>query len=166
MLNKRKIRTEEGPATASDKMAQKISQGVQRLQRGFATQMNKQVERMETKRLKVVVVLFFLLGGGYSLFVLATAVLKDGDQTNIRVEPIRKPQHVDKTGSEIQEGVDYVSEATFQKIQAFKRYMDSLRVKNTQSHDSILFQRPMLMDSIRMLEEIYQLQKQNRVYEK
>lgn len=52
-----------------------------------------------------------------------------------------------------------VDEDTWQKIQVFKQYMDSLRLSESKKYDSIILSRPGLMDSIAMVEELYYSQK-------
>lgn len=166
MQKRKNMQTENTPVSVSDQMAEKISSGIQWLQKGFATIMNKAFRQVESKRLKVMVILFVLLSGGYSLFLIAATLIARTQQVTLKVEAINRPRYFNKTGSETKEGNNSVSETTFQKIQSFKQYMDSLKLKNVRMHDSILFQRPMLMDSVRMLEELYYSQKQNTQYEK
>ena len=150
---------------ASDKLAGKISSAIQKLQRAFARGMNKIFGTMPRTRLKATVITFFLLCGGYSLYLVAAALTKH-PQSNLKIEAIQRPKSIEQTGGETTEGDGYVSEALFNKLQAFRRYMDSLKRKNLQAYDSILYERPMLMDSVRLLEGLYYSQKQNEEHEK
>jgi hypothetical protein len=150
---------------ASDELAGKISGAIQKLQRAFARRTNKIFGNMPSTRFKATVIVFLLLCGGYSLYLVAAAITKH-PQSSLKIEAIQRPKSIEQTGSETTEGNNYVSEALFNKLQAFKRYMDSLKTKNLQAHDSILYERPMLMDSVRLLEGLYYSQKQNEEHEK
>jgi hypothetical protein len=74
---------------------------------------------------------------------------KEDKQPAFQVKQVDAPKHFDKTGSEINEPENYVSEEMYQEIQDYKKYMDSLG----------LTIRPGLMDSINILESIYHSQK-------
>lgn len=154
------------PVGVSDWLAGKLSAGLQWLQTGFATKLNKAFGATQRKRLWVGVIVFFLVSGGYSLFLLTTAFNKSPRQIFLKVDAISRPKHFDKTGDAIQEDGSTVNEAALQKIQKFRKYMDSLKRHHVQQYDSLLFQRPMLMDSVRLWEEHHYSQKQNLQHEK
>lgn len=148
-----------------DKAAGKIASACNRLQNGFATGMNKSVGRMNTERLKTAVVLFVVVFGGVSFYFIVKA-LASPVTPKLAVEQVAVPKHFNKTGDDDTSRRSYVDEETFQKITAFKRYMDNLKTSKRTQYDSITAARPQLMDSIAMLEQIYNLQKQNSEYEK
>ena len=66
----------------------------------------------------------------------------------MNVTPMKVPKHIDKTGSEGREPEKFVGDEMYQAIQHYKRQMDSLRIPI----------RPGLLDSMRVLEQIYQSQ--------
>lgn len=148
-----------------DNAASKIAAVGSRLQRGFATHMNKTVNEMTVKRIKVGVVLFILAYGGVSGYFIVDALTASSNR-KLQVEPINVPKHANKAGDEGVMGNTYVDDETFRNITAFQQYMDSLKVHKLFRYDSIMAARPQLMDSIAMLEKIYNLQKQNSEYEK
>jgi hypothetical protein len=49
----------------------------------------------------------------------------------------------------------FLDQETWNKVQVFKHYMDSLKSVNSPEYYIIIDTRPGLMDSIRALEEIY-----------
>lgn len=139
---------------------------MQKSQKAFASAMNKAFGEMEAKRLKAWMIVFCLTGVSYSSYLVINAIIKPSAQKSFAVDQINRLLHIDKTGDEIERSENLVSETLFQQMQKFKTYMDSLKQRDIKTYDSILFQRPMLMDSVRLLEQMYYSQKQNMQYEK
>lgn len=145
----------------SDKVAGKIAGLGIALQKKFAAAMNKLFEKMSYKRLKIWLAVFCITCGGYSMYILANAVFsKATNQQSIKIDPVKVPKHYDNAGDEMLAPDNAVGEETFQKIQAFKKYMDSLKLAGSKQYDSILTARPYLMDTVLILEQIYYSQKQ------
>lgn len=147
-------------SSMSDKVAGKIAGAGIRLQRKFAEGMNKIFKDMTTKKLKSFLILFCLFGGGYSIYLTANAITGSGKtQKTLKVDQVDVPKHFDESGDEIMPEA-YVDEETFNKMQEFKQYMDSLQQSGNKLYDTIMQARPHLMDSVQVLEEIYYSQKQ------
>lgn len=149
----------------SDKVADKIAAAFNRLQNSFAKRMNKIVDTMNTKRLKTTVVLFAIVFGGISLYLVINAITRPA-VPKLHVDQVNVPEHFNKTGDEKTIGSGYVDDETAKNIVAFRRYMDSLKAFKRPQYDSIINARPHLMDSVAILEQVYNLQKQNSEYEK
>lgn len=134
----------------TDKAAGKIAGAGIKLQTKFSNAMNKLVSKMPQKKLKAVLVVFCVLSGGFSIYLAAHAIFgTDKKQPSFEVKQMDVPKHYNRTGSEVNEGDQRISEEIYRDIQEYKRYMDSLGKPI----------RPGLMDSIRVLEEIYHSQK-------
>lgn len=115
---------------------------------------------MSVKKLKVILVVFCLGCGGYSIYLMVNAIVSpDKKQPSFKVDQVDVPKHFDETGDEIIQPESYVDEGTYQQIQGFKEYLDSLKTNKSKLYDSIMVARPGLMDSILALEEIYNSQK-------
>lgn len=149
----------------TDKAASKIVLVFTWLQHRFARRMNKMIGTMNPKRLTLTLILFALLCGGFSIYLIVNSVTRK-PATNLHVEQVAVSKHFNRTGDEKTIGDAYVDVQTFQNITAFKRYMDSLKTFRRGRYDSILVIRPHLMDSVATLEQIYNGQKQNNEYEK
>jgi len=159
LFSKRKNKVSTGGA--SDKVAGKIAGFGLAMQKGFAKTMNKLFEKMNHKRLKIWLIVFCVTCGGYSIYLLANAIVSPSTtQHSIKIDPVKVPKHFDDTGDELLTPDNSVDEQTFQNIQAFKKYMDSLKQAGSKEYDSILTVRPFLMDTVLMLEQIYYSQKQ------
>ncbi len=147
--------------TASDKVAEKIAAAGIKLQQLFAEKMNRLFMKTDFKRLKIILILFCICAGGYSIYLIANSVISpDRKQNSFEVQQMDVPKHLDKTGDENLIPEAYVDEETYHQVKQFRNYMDSLKQKRRNEYDSILQARPGLMDSVQMLEQIYLSQKQ------
>lgn len=150
MLGRRKSEKANLPGKDwKDKAAGKIAGVAIKLQTKFALLMNNLVSNIPPKKLRVILLVFCLFSGGFSIYLAAHAIFANTPkEPAINVSPIHMPQHYDRTGSEINEPENGVSHQMYQEIQAYKKTMDSLG-------EPI---RPGLLDSIVILENIYQSQ--------
>lgn len=130
-----------------------------KLQRAFAGYMSRMTGRLSLKSLQTALVVFCLLGGSFSGYLVVRAIAgPNGGTTPLTVEAVQAPKHVGKgpegsVGSNPFEAIHLA-----RKIRAFRRYIDSLRKSGTPHYDSILTHRPGLMDSLGKIEKWYQSQ--------
>lgn len=158
---KRKTDNDASKITVSDKVAGRIAGAGIKMQQVFAKKMNTMFMNIEIKRLKVLLILFCICAGGYSIYLIAESIIgPDKKQNGFKIQQMDVPKHYDKTGDESLVPETYVDDETYKKIKQFRNYMDSLRQNKSKEYDSILQARPGLMDSVQMLEEIYYSQKQ------
>jgi hypothetical protein len=102
---------------------------------------------------------FIALTSGYSIFLIGQSF--SGSQANtISITPIKKPGHILQAGDAVSQPDMIVSKTDYQGIIRFRGYMDSLTRSpaGKVAYDSIILNRPGLLDSIRFIEEIYQSQ--------
>jgi hypothetical protein len=160
LFKKQKKKSEAGN-TVSDKVAGKIARAGIFVQSRFANGMNKMITGMNAKRLKLSLIIFCIGCGGYSIYLFTDAIVSPAaNQHTIKIEQAVVPKHFNKTGDEIIAEENKVEEETFNQIQQFKHYLDSLKQNKSYLYDSILTARPFLMDTVLMLEQIYFSQKQ------
>ncbi len=147
--------------TISDKVAGKIAGFGIKLQQLFAEKMNRVFMNTDFKRLKLLLILFCITAGGYSIYLATASIISPNKtQKSFEVQQMDVPKHFNKTGDEKLIPEAYVDEDTWQQIKQFRSYMDSLKRNRSSEYDSILQARPGLMDSVQMLEQIYLSQKQ------
>ena len=147
---KRNKETQHSGENWTDKAAGKMAGAGIKLQTKFANNINKIFSGMPQQRLKRVLVGFCIISGGFSIYLAGHAILgTNKKQPAFEVKPIHVPRHYNKTGSEVSEGDQRIPDELYRDIQEYKRYMDSLGQPI----------RPGLMDSIRILEQIYQQQR-------
>ena len=125
-----------------DKAAGRIANAGMKLQRKFSDMMDKLLLTIPTGKLKMIVVMFCLCAGGFSIYLIANAIVSK-PRSPVKIDNVHVPKHFDKAGDEIMES--NIDSSLYQQIQEYKRYMDSTR-------QAI---RPSLLDSIKLLEEIY-----------
>ena len=131
----------------TDKAATKIAGVFITLQLKFTRFMNKIVAAIPDHKMKTIVIVFSLLGCGFSLYLIASAVwIKP--TTVMKINAIAAPKYFDKTGEDIIAPV--VDEELYRRIQAFKK---------SGYFDSTIWSRPGLGDSIVWLEELYESQR-------
>lgn len=157
LFKRRKKEKETGEST-SDKVAGKIAGAGLTIQRKFSENMNKLFSKLSPGSVKVFLVVFCLSAGGYSFYLISNSIFNNDQSSPIQVDPVKAPKHFDKTGDELLRSDQYVDEETYRNIIAFKMYMDSLKVNKTKVYDSIMQARPGLMDSVLILESIYNSQ--------
>lgn len=161
LFKKKNNEADDNKKTISDKVADKIAGAGIKIQKAFANKMNKLFEKMSGKRIKIVLIFFCVTAGGYSLYLLANSIFKkENKQQVFKIEQVDVPKHFDKTGDETIMPEAAIDEQTYNQIQDFKKYMDSIQIHSKKEYDSILINRPGLLDSIQMLEQIYLSQKQ------
>lgn len=151
MLFKRKNKVNEYPL--QDKVAKGIAGFFIKVQIKFADSMNKRVSGISIKRMKFFLTLFCLFWGGLSVYFMANAVF-GSKQPAIKVDQVKVLQHVNPHDDvEIKNQVDF---ETYLQIQDYKKYMDST--------DQEI--RPGLLDSMKVLEQIYLSQQKKEANEK
>lgn len=125
----------------ADKAAQGVAGGILKMQRGFSERMSKW--SVSWKRKGQIIFLAVVSCVFVSLSVVAIVRPFTTSYTTERPAPIKvvRPAAVDASPR--------ITDEEFQRIQQFKSRLDS----------AIIQQRPGLMDSIRMVEELYYSQK-------
>lgn len=136
---KKKTSTENG---LQDKVARKIAGGIILLQTIISNRMNS------LKRLKEILISFCILSAGLSVYFFVDAIVTKPKAT-FKIDQLKMPKHFDQSGDEIMN--NEMPDDIYQQIQEYKQYMDSLSLPI----------RTGLMDSIRILEEIYLQQHKN-----
>jgi len=111
---------------------------------------------LQSKRLCLFV--FCLLFGSISICIIIKSIADR--QSTISIHAITVPLNIDKSNNGLRQEQSIVSEKEFHRIESFKHYIDSLQGSITGKHlyDSILKTRPHLIDSILLLENMYQVQ--------
>ena len=144
---------------SNDRILKQMVDTCLRLQNGWALWMSRRTEHLSRKTLRLLLLAFSALAGGYSIYLIGQSF--SGNQANaFSVTSIKKPGHVLQTGDAASQPDMIVSKADYQGIIRFRGYMDSLTRSpaGKATYDSIILSRPGLLDSIRILEKIYQSQ--------
>lgn len=137
----------------------KISQLIEQKQRRWAEYLEEKTNGWSRKKLKLVLLVFCVIQGGACTYILLDVFSTPSFKNN--VEQISIPAHViqrDTLFPDQQEVI--ISQKEYQRFKGFKAYMDSLQHDPQGKHiyDSIQRNRPGLLDSLSLLESIYQQQ--------
>lgn len=141
-----------------EKIAIKLVRGIYRVQIGWATYMGKSFNRLSQKGKKWALLLFCLVAASLCTFSIAyhSEDLSSHPKIDTRlILPKAMPPQ--------QESKLSLPASSTGRIRQFKKYLDSLGTDATgaRSRDSLLRHRPGLLDSIRQVEQYYDLQLNN-----
>jgi hypothetical protein len=148
----------EDPVNIQDRLAIRLAGFALKVQTLFAEKMNRLLLKVPPHQMKQMLIAFCMATCLFSAFLIVDA-LRDKHKKSFEVEQSKTPRFFDRTGEESFSDGIIVDEESFFKVQVFRKYMDSLKVHNTTSYDSIVLTRPGLMDSIAILESFYYSQK-------
>ena len=140
-----------------DKVAAKVAKLLLKIQVKFSEFMSACVSKVSPKRLRLLLVVFCLLGGGFSTYLITGSIFQD-KIGGFKIENINVPKVYDGGNNLRSEQV--VDEEIYKAIERFDEYMDSLRGSQMglEIRDSILKLRPGLLDSLELLKQIYKSQ--------
>jgi hypothetical protein len=141
---------------AQDKIAFSIIRKCIRLQSRWADYLQRKSDRLSAKVKKYALISFCLLAGGCSLYSIIESFRTTSDNV-FSVAPIKVPEHAIKTEEANRQPSIIITKDAFENVQRFRYYMDSLTRSSSgkRTHDSILAARPGLMDSVRIIDEMY-----------
>lgn len=154
IFKKRRQTDEEG----GHPLFRKLSVATTALQRRWADRLQEKSERLSLGAKKWLLGLFVLIFGGMSVFIAWRGLTAGAGRPAVVVSPIT-------VSSPAQQGVlatpfpgdQRVSSREYEVTQVFQRYLDSLgqSTDGQKVRDSLLRQRPGLLDSIRLIERMY-----------
>lgn len=153
--------TEDDKHSLNDKAAKGIVGCIIKIQNGFAKFMSNRTKNISAPSMKAVLIIFCLAGSSLNIYFILTAFLKKDQGTKmVKIDRMSVPKYYDKIDALPAEPDVQITKHQHEEMQAFVHYMDSLKHSKTVKHlyDSILLLRPRLLDSVNMLEEIYQSQ--------
>lgn len=159
LFKKTKTHSSVKENVAQERLANSIVSACLRFQQRWADFMQHHTERFSRNGKFIVLSLFCLTAGSLSIYLIASSVVKR-KASSFTVIHLKKPPYTVRSGDENTKASVIVSKAEYEKIQRFGFYMDSLArsPSGKELHDSILIHRPGLMDSILLIENIYQSQ--------
>ena len=138
---------------------QRWATAIDKRQRRWAILLNQQAEKYSKQSKQIFLVIFCVLFGGGSIYIMVRAI--ENPSGRLRIERMSFPRYAtgSDTSSTFQPTV-VLTEKQYRNIQRFKKYMDSLQTTTAGKlkYDSIIKTRPGLIDSIVFIEQIYRQQ--------
>lgn len=149
------VHTEDEP----DRLAQWLTAKGIRFQKRWAGFMQRRMEKLSMRGKKGMVIALCIVSGSYCSRIIYQS-FHNRHAKIFSVTAIQAPAHVTETGEATVTKDVIITEAEYQRVRHFHQYVDSLYATNEGKTiaDSLLLQRPGLMDSIYRLEQLYQLQ--------
>jgi hypothetical protein len=148
------------PNQVQDQIARNIVETCLRIQTRWAVWMQRKINPLPVKIKFILLLLFIVLAGGYSLYCLTEGLSTKGEPT-FSISPFKQPRYGEPQKKAIPEAA-FISREEYQRIHGFRLYIDSLArsPSGKRLFDSIITAHPGLLDSILFIEHIYNTQTQ------
>lgn len=139
-----------------DSIRQKFEQANLRLQHKCAQWLEHKTAHFSRLNWIVVLFTFIMFTGGCSIYLLVTS-FSGNTIKKINIIPITKPTSSVSLKEKPTRFDTSISKVELEKITSFRKYIDSLGRSPTgkKMHDSIVSERPGLLDSLTILENYY-----------
>jgi len=125
------------------------------LQKLLASRLSVYESTFSIKQKQLLLVLFCFLFGLASIYIIVTTFRTGFSGSGLPAMPISIPYHI---GKSFHQPGAVIDEPTYDRVEHFKQFLDSLRQNNTGRFTEILITRPHLYDSILAFENIYRSQ--------
>jgi hypothetical protein len=152
--------------TKTDNMSQpaivrNITDKLITVQHKIADRLNERATKWQPERIKVALILFCLVFGITSLTIMAKAIWVSKPDNTVSVKPVKAPRFIGHAENVTTVLEHFISKKEYSRLEQFRGYMDSLdsSADGKKIKDSILSQRPKLMDSLVIVEQLYNKQK-------
>lgn len=133
----------------------KLASFIRKCHQQSADRLNARFAQLSAKRLKAFLLLFCVVAGGFSFYLIMTGVSSKRKVDRVfQIDHTAVPRHFDKAGDPPSSG-NSIDPELFSQIQSFQRYLDSLLLYDAGAYDSLIGARPGLIDTLETLKEIY-----------
>ncbi|CAD0004851.1 hypothetical protein [Flavobacterium chungangense] len=154
--SKRNSKKSDALATAKNNLWQKFEQANLRLQYKCANWLERKTAHFTRLNWILILLCFTVFTSSCSIYLIVRS-FSANKTGNIRVIPITKPTNAVSLKDKPPELNEVISKKEFEKITSFRNYMDSLGRSPTgkKTYDSIVSDRPGLLDSLTIIENYY-----------
>lgn len=162
LFRKKKIANAVKEDTALEGVTNSIVSVCLHFQRKWADLMQRYSERLPQGSKLIILFMFCLIASISSLYLIFSSVMHQST-SSIAITHFKAALFTGKSGDENTKATGIVAKAEYERIQHFQFYMDSLAGSSygRKIYDSILNQRPGLIDSVLLIENVYQSQSKN-----
>jgi hypothetical protein len=141
--------------TMKNNYIEKLSARFRNYQHLMANKIHQNTKHFSLRKKKIILIFFCSLFGGISLYLIFEAMTKKFSPEDFGINRISIPYHI---GKNFQQPFASIDSGTYNRVEHFKIYLDSLKNANASRFEAILSTRPHLIDSIIAFEKIYQSQ--------
>lgn len=158
-FRKKKATVSVKEAAAQDKLANRIVSVCIRWQQRWADFMQRRTERLSDNGKRIVLIMFCLMAGSLSIYPVANS-FTEPRFARFHILQLSPSPNSGKAGDENTRVDIGISKSDYQRLERFRHYMDSLAASTAgrRTYDGILIHRSGLMDSLYLIEKLYQLQ--------
>jgi hypothetical protein len=133
----------------------KLKTKIAAVQRFLALRLSAYETTISLKQKQLLLVLFCFLFGLASIYIIVTTFTRGFSGSGLPSTLNSIPYHI---GKSFHQPGTVIDEITYNRVEHFKQFLDSLKQNNTDKFFEIMNTRPHLYDSILAFENIYQLQ--------
>ena len=119
-----------------------------------ASSASKHAEKLSPTRKKFVVIIFCILSSALAICIIAKT-FSNTHRNVFFMRPTMMPLHL---GKNIKSPQSFISDDAYQRIEQFKKYLDSISIADKKAFTQLINERPHLMDSIMQFEKLYRSQ--------
>ena len=134
---------------------EKLSARLKNCPHSIADKMQENAKHFSVRKKKIILIVFCSLFGAASLYLIIATMTKKFPPGDFSINRISIPYHI---GKNFQQPYGTIDTGTYNRVEHFKFYLNSLKTFNSLRFDAIINLRPHLIDSIIAFEKIYQLQ--------
>lgn len=145
-----------------DKLAMKLVSFIIKMQTGFANYMNNKTKHISISKMKMLLIVFCIAFSSYSAYLITGSILRKNKMVGaIKIDNMIVPKFLERSTNKSPAMENHISLHVYKKLLVFRKYMDSLQSSKSgkRIYDSILLGRPYLLDSLKLLEKLYQTNK-------
>ena len=147
----------------TDMIAQALANKCIRAQYKLASVIQAKSEKLSLNTKRFIVIAFSAISFSCCVYLVVKSFLGNQD-INISITPIKVPEQVVQNENSRVSQSTGVSKNEFEKVKKFRGYIDSLTASSSgrRIYDSIYKNRPGLIDSLAVIENIYKSQSPNK----
>ncbi|HSZ86924.1 MAG TPA: hypothetical protein VK787_12900 [Puia sp.] len=134
---------------------EKLSGRFRNHQHSIADKIHERTKHFSVRKKKIILILFCALFSTVSAYTIFDTLTKKFPNGDFNINRISIPHNI---GRNFQQPFGNIDSGTFNRVEHFRFYLDSLKTANASSFESIINIRPNLIDSILAFEKIYQSQ--------
>lgn len=124
-------------------------------QKIFAAKLSSYDTKLSKKKKTLLLVLFCFLFGISSIYIIVATLTKRFSSPEYQSAPVTIPYHI---GRNFHQPGAVIDADTYNRVEHFKHYLDSLKTNDPGRYTEIMNTRPHLYDSILAFEKLYLIQ--------
>jgi hypothetical protein len=130
---------------------EKLSGKLDEFKKTICNTLNDKFKNYSARKKKILLICFCALCGSISICIVINTFYEKSKAIPV-LKPVSIPYHIGKNFKQPGAVIDAI---TFNRVEHFKHYLDSLKINNTGRYTEVMNARPHLYDSILAFEKLY-----------